>query len=140
MVFTRFGGDRLSHVLRRSTIGATALNGRVRNGSGCIARAMTTKPSKNQIWRPRLGRHAGVSALFFKVSREPAPLVGAPVSINTEVVSVVVQGQVYCVYGVVCLFVCNGLVFCATGFWLAGIGTLLLLDQIKPIGPLVPVS
>ena len=44
--FIRFGGDLLSHVLRRSTIGATALNGRVRNGSGCFARAMTTKPNK----------------------------------------------------------------------------------------------
>ena len=45
---SRFGGDLLSHVLRRSTIGATALNGRVRNGSGCFARAMTTKPRKER--------------------------------------------------------------------------------------------
>ena len=45
---TRFGGDLLSHVLRRSTIGATALNGRVRNGAGCFARAMTTKPRKER--------------------------------------------------------------------------------------------
>ena len=44
--FTRFGGDLLSHVLRRSTIGAAALNGRVRDGIGCFARAMTTKPRK----------------------------------------------------------------------------------------------
>ena len=43
---SRFGGDLLSHVLRRSTIGATALNGRVRDGTGCFARAMTTKPRK----------------------------------------------------------------------------------------------
>jgi hypothetical protein len=43
---TRFGGDLLSHALRRSTIGATALNGRVRDGTGCFARAMTTKPGK----------------------------------------------------------------------------------------------
>jgi hypothetical protein len=42
----RFGGDLLSHVLRRSTIGATALNCRVREGIGCFARAMTTKPEK----------------------------------------------------------------------------------------------
>jgi len=42
----RHGGDLLSHVLRRSTIGATALNGRVRDGIGCFARAMTTKPKK----------------------------------------------------------------------------------------------
>ena len=44
----RFGGDLLSHVLRRSTIGATALNCRVRDGTGCFARAMTTKPRKYQ--------------------------------------------------------------------------------------------
>ena len=44
--FSRLGGDLLSHVLRRSTIGATALNGRVRDGIGCFARAMTTKPRK----------------------------------------------------------------------------------------------
>ena len=42
----RFGGDLLSHALRRSTIGAAALNGRVRDGIGCFARAMTTKPRK----------------------------------------------------------------------------------------------
>lgn len=42
----RFGGDLLSRVLRRSTIGATALNFRVREGIGCFARAMTTKPEK----------------------------------------------------------------------------------------------
>ena len=48
-VFSRFGGDLLSHVLRRSTIGATALNGRVRDGIGCFARAMTTKPRKKRI-------------------------------------------------------------------------------------------
>ena len=46
MFLFRFGGDLLSHVLRRSTIGATALNGRVRDGIGCFARAMTTKPEK----------------------------------------------------------------------------------------------
>ena len=46
-VISRFGGDLLSHVLRRSTIGATALNGRVRDGTGCFARAMTTNPKDN---------------------------------------------------------------------------------------------
>ena len=40
------GGDLLSHVLRRSTIGATALNFRVREGIGCFARAMATRPVK----------------------------------------------------------------------------------------------
>ena len=48
---SRFGGDLLSHVLRRSTIGVTALNGRVRDGIGCLAVAMTTKPRKNPLER-----------------------------------------------------------------------------------------
>ena len=51
-LLSRFGGDLLSHVLRRSTIGAAALNFRVREGIGCFARAMTTKPRKkhyNQV-------------------------------------------------------------------------------------------
>ena len=48
-VFARFGGDLLSHILRCSTIGAVALNFRVREGTGCFAHAMTTKPSKNPI-------------------------------------------------------------------------------------------
>lgn len=44
MFLARSGGDLLSHVLGRSTIGATALNCRVRYGIGCFARAVTTKP------------------------------------------------------------------------------------------------
>jgi hypothetical protein len=44
----RFGGDLLSHVLRRSTIGATVLNCRVRDGIGCFTRAVATKPNKFQ--------------------------------------------------------------------------------------------
>ena len=43
----RFGSDLLSHALRRSTISATALNGRVRDGIGCFAGAMITKPRKD---------------------------------------------------------------------------------------------
>ena len=46
---SRSGGDLLSHVLRRSTIGATALNGRVRDGIGCFARALATRPGKRRI-------------------------------------------------------------------------------------------
>ena len=48
MFFFRFGGDLLSHDWCRSTIGAVALNGRVRDGIGCFAHAMTTKPEKEQ--------------------------------------------------------------------------------------------
>ena len=44
--FPRLGDDLLSHALRRSTIGATVLNGRVRDGIGCFTRAMITKPGK----------------------------------------------------------------------------------------------
>ena len=45
---SRSGGDLLSHVLRRSTIGAAALNGRVRDGIGCFARARATRPGKRR--------------------------------------------------------------------------------------------
>ena len=46
MFLIRSGSDLLSHVLRRSTISATVLNGRVRDGIGCFTRAMTTRPKK----------------------------------------------------------------------------------------------
>ena len=57
----RSGGDLLSHVLRRSTIGATALNGRVRDGIGCFARAMTPQPRKTPSLRVtgRVLQHQG---------------------------------------------------------------------------------
>ena len=67
MSLFRFGGDLLSHVLRRSTIGATALNGRVRDGTGCFARAMTTKPRKKQARRlvsPRFHQYFYCSKCF----------------------------------------------------------------------------
>ena len=38
-----FGGDLLSHVLRRSTIGAEGFHGRVRDGIGCGPLAVTTR-------------------------------------------------------------------------------------------------
>lgn len=40
------GGDLLSHVLRRSTIGAEGFHGRVRDGIGCFTLAMTTRSSE----------------------------------------------------------------------------------------------
>ena len=49
LVFSRFGGDLLSHDLGRSTIGAVALIFRVREGIGSFAYAMTTKPRKYQL-------------------------------------------------------------------------------------------
>ena len=45
--FSRFGGDLLSRGLSPSTIGAAVLNFRVRDGTGCFTCAMTTKPRKS---------------------------------------------------------------------------------------------
>ena len=87
-LLSRFGGDLLSHVLRRSTIGVSDLNGRVRDGIGCLSGAMTTKPRKELNIRLR----ACTAACFPKF--------------------------VFCAFGLV----------------------LLLLEQIKPIEQLVPVS
>jgi hypothetical protein len=53
---SRSGGDLLSHDLCRSTIGATALNFRVRDGIGCLARAMTTRPGKKRHIRAGFAR------------------------------------------------------------------------------------
>ena len=46
---SRSGGDLLSHVLRRSTIGAAALNGRVRDGIGCFARGCSHQTGKDTL-------------------------------------------------------------------------------------------
>ena len=85
---SRIGGDLLSHTWRCSTIGATALNGRVRNGAGCFARAVTTKPRQS-------GKYS----------------------------------QVNCVYWCMTIDVSK-----------SDFEVCLLLDQIKPIGQLVPVN
>jgi hypothetical protein len=44
--FCRPGSDLLSRVLRRSTISAGAIHGRVRNGNGCRHPAITTRSTK----------------------------------------------------------------------------------------------
>ena len=62
----RSGGDLLSHVLRRSTIGVGALIGRVRDGIGSFTPAMTTRPEK----RPGSGdfrRGASQTSVLFQV-------------------------------------------------------------------------
>ncbi len=46
IAFSRPGSDLLSRVLRRSTIGAGAFHGRVRNGNGCGHPAITTRSAK----------------------------------------------------------------------------------------------
>lgn len=60
-MFIRFGGDLLSRGLSPSTIGAEALNFRVREGTGCIALAMTTKPNKHSLSALGRLRVAGLS-------------------------------------------------------------------------------
>jgi hypothetical protein len=45
------GGDLLSHVLRRSTMGASGFHGRVRNGVGWGTRAMATRSSNHPFGR-----------------------------------------------------------------------------------------
>ena len=65
MFLTRFGGDLLSHTLRCSTIGAVALNYRVRNGAGCFAYAMTTKPRKKH--QDHLHQNAGGIQVMYTV-------------------------------------------------------------------------
>src|SRR5690554_5450459 len=68
-LLSRSGGDLLSHVLRRSTIGAAALNGRVRDGIGCFARARATRPGKKRsaLSLP-FGRGFVVQGCFWKKS------------------------------------------------------------------------
>ena len=46
-VFCRPGDDLLSQVLRHSTIGAGAFDGRVRDGIGSSHSAEATRPAKN---------------------------------------------------------------------------------------------
>ena len=47
--FSRPGNVLLSHALRHSTIGAGALNVRVRNGIVCNLSAKTTRSTKREI-------------------------------------------------------------------------------------------
>lgn len=49
IALSRPGSDLLSRVLRRSTIGAGAFHGRVRNGNGCGRPAMTTRSAKGNV-------------------------------------------------------------------------------------------
>jgi hypothetical protein len=49
VAFGRPGSDLLSRVLRRSTIGAGAFHGRVRNGIGCSHPAVTTRSAKRNV-------------------------------------------------------------------------------------------
>src|SRR5512138_1354068 len=74
LVLGRPGGDLLSHVLRRSTIGAEGFHGRVRDGIGCLPFAMTTRSSE------------GRGSMRFEITdvlRVPRPLDQASGAIST---------------------------------------------------------
>ena len=58
-VLGRPGDDLLSHVLRQSTIGAKAFDGRVRDGIGSYHLAKATRPAKNG--EAKLAFHVSVS-------------------------------------------------------------------------------
>lgn len=62
VAFCRPGSDLLSRVLRRSTIGAGAFHGRVRNGNGCSRPAITTRSAKRNICS--CGTHEHMSLFF----------------------------------------------------------------------------
>ena len=125
----RFGGDLLSHVLRRSTIGATALNGRVRDGIGCFARAMTTKPKKRQ-------------AAVQRTAVQSRTLSGTPRgSIIAANISVVPSPGYYVAYLLLtCLAIARRSEQALASMLSHCSDALLFLDQIKPIEQLVPVS
>ena len=53
-VLSRPGSDRLSHVLRRSTIGAGGFNGRVRNGIGWYICAIITRPFSPTVLKRKM--------------------------------------------------------------------------------------
>src|SRR6056297_542980 len=65
----RSGGDLLSHVLRRSTIGAARLNDRVRDGIGCFLRALATRPAEGPLFR-------GVSRRVWRAGSRACPVFG----------------------------------------------------------------
>ena len=92
MSFVRFGGDLLSHVLRRSTIGATALNGRVRDGIGCFARAKATRPGKKQSAFPASGISVQ-GCIGRRVFREYFSRTGLPSSGSNQANRAISTGQ-----------------------------------------------
>ena len=69
VAFGRPGSDLLSRVLRRSTMGAGAFHGRVRNGNGCSRPAITTRSAKRN--KLRSCRHSPVC--LFRTSIRYSP-------------------------------------------------------------------
>ena len=94
----RSGGDLLSHVLRRSTIGVGALIGRVRDGIGSFALAMTTRPEK----RP------GFARSLLRPGRDPGPRgTGQNPNISVfQIVLLTIRSGVGCATAHLCLPCC----------------------------------
>ena len=120
----RSGGDLLSHVLRRSTIGVGALIGRVRDGIGSFASTMATRPDRKRAAPAmgvsscddcalRGGRHQRLTGR--------GPRSGSGFAVSSDDCSKSI--------GLLLTFLVG-----------AGSSALRLPDQIKPIGQLVPVS
>ena len=75
IAFSRPGSDLLSRVLRRSTIGAGAFHGRVRNGNGCGRPAITTRSAKGNVIEKLAGlRLFFLNTLFLSVFTLSHPL------------------------------------------------------------------
>lgn len=83
----RCGDDLLSHVLRRSTISAVALNGRVRDGIGCFAHAMITTPKKHG-GSPRRSTECARHGCYATVRRHRVDHLGGSVSATGSVFTV----------------------------------------------------
>ena len=73
-----FGGVLLSRGLSQSTIGAAGLNVRVREGIGCLPRAMTTKPEQITFFFEFFALHTSTLkvVLTFKAHESIARLFG----------------------------------------------------------------
>jgi hypothetical protein len=75
-VFRRPGSDLLFRVLGRSTIGAGAIYGRVRDGIGYGHPAKATRPAKDRgteahlVWRECLRKRARLSSSSMDIDNE----------------------------------------------------------------------
>lgn len=73
IAFSRPGSDLLSRVLRRSTIGAGAFHGRVRNGNGCSHPAITTRSAKGNVDAMHQHCPFSLANLSFSLTLERVP-------------------------------------------------------------------
>ncbi len=136
-VLGRPGSDLLSHALRRSTIGAEGFHGRVRDGIGCGALAITTRPAKNRAQSSKELGSEDRAQSYRQVergcgtSRGRAVAIGGGGSVLCPPISVVWQRAVRCA-GVFRVSLLIGCLAPAPKGWHE--------KSIKPIERLVPVS